>query len=230
MVPPTLLRCSFVLAALTCAHASAAQTYKVEKPRAQFVTISYDWINTQPLHFAEHPLQDLLGTDVASAQRQVYDYVTRDGATLIDVLEFKRRGNGVGVTVYPFGLSTGLALGVRGSIEQLPTIRLVFEGPGPLDHYAFTNARAYDVGASLFVADRGHGWALGSHAFVTGGIGRIQSDLGDGSRYFAEGGGGLTSGPLGVQLSVKFAWNRLTDPVDHQFLTIPVTIRGTVSF
>ena len=63
-----------------------------------------------------------------------------------------------------------------------------------------------------------------------GGGGRIRSSLGDGTRIFAEGGGGLSSGPFGVELSVKFAWNRLDEPVVHRFLTIPITLRGTLSF
>jgi hypothetical protein len=226
-----LPRAPLVLAgALTWASAAAAQPYAPEKPRPQFIMVSYDWMYTQPLHFAEHPLEDLLGTGIAGAQRESYDYATRDGETIIDVLEFKRRGRGIGVTVYPFGLRVGNALAFRGSIEQLPTIRIAFEGPGALDRYAFTSARAYDLAAGLFVSDRAAGWGLGSHAFVAGGLGRIQSDLGPGSRYFAEAGGGINSGPLGVQLSVKFGWNRLADPVDHTFLTVPVSLRGTVSF
>jgi hypothetical protein len=221
---------TLLLAIAVSPSAAGAQSDSSQKPRRQFVSVSYDWLYTQPLHFAEHPLGDLLGTEVASAQREVYDYVTRDGATLVDVLEFQRRGRGVGLTIYPFGLSVGPALAVRGSIEQLPAIRLSFEGPGALDRYTFTNPRAYDVGAGIFLADRARGWGLGSHAFVVGGIGRIQSDVGDGNRYFAEGGGGLTSGPLGVQLSVKFGWNYMSDPVEHSFLTVPVTLRGTFSF
>jgi hypothetical protein len=208
----------------------AAQTYSPEKPRRQFVSVSYDWLYAQPLHFAEHPLGDLLETEVASAQRESFEYVTRDGTTRIDVLEFTRRSNGFGITVYPFGLSVGTALGVRGSVEQLPTIRVAFDGPGALDSYEFTTARAYDVGIGLFIADRAPGWGLGSHAFVSGGLGRIGSDLGDGHRYFAEGGGGLNAGPLGVQLAVKFGWNHMTEPVDHSFLTVPITLRGMVSF
>lgn len=208
----------------------AAQTYSPEKPRRHFVSVSYDWLYTQPLHFAEHPLGDLLGTEVASAQRESYEYVTRDGTTRIDVLEFKRRSNGVGITIYPFGLSVGTALGVRGSIEELPTVRVALDGPGAFDGYAFTGARAFDVGVGLFIADRARGWGLGSHAFVAGGVGRIRSDLGDGNRYFAEGGGGLNAGPLGVQLAVKFGWNRMTEPVEHSFLAVPITLRGMVSF
>ena len=218
------------IVALLVPSLSQAQTYQVPQPRRQFVTVSLDWLYTQPLHFAEHPLEDLLGTEVASAQRQDFDYETRDGNTRITVLEFKRRSQGGGVTVFPLGLRTGTTLGIRGSFEGLPDIRLTFEGAAPFSSYVLTNARAYDVGAGIFVSDRSAGWGLGSRAFVVGGIGRISSDLGDGRRYFAEGGGGLTSGPLGIELSVKFAWNKLHDPVEHQFFTVPISIRGTVSF
>ena len=99
-----------------------------------------------------------------------------------------------------------------------------------LDSYALTDARAYDVGAGLFVADRSAGWGLGSRAFMLGGIGRIRSDLGDGTRIFAEGGGGLSSGPFGVELRSSSPGTAVDEPVDHRFLTIPITVRGTVSF
>ena len=224
-------RAGLTLAAAVLSPAAAgAQTSSPPKPQRQFVSVSYDWLYTQPLHFAEHPLSDLLGTEVASAQREAHDYETRDGATRVDVVEFKRRGNGVGVTVYPFGLSVGTTLALRGSIEQLPTIRLAFDGPGALDQYAFTSARAFDAGVGLVIGDRAPGWGLGSHAFVAGGIGRIDSDLGGGRRYFAEAGGGINSGPVGVQLAVKFGWNHMSEPLDHSFLTIPVTLRGMFSF
>lgn len=209
---------------------SAAQTYSPPQPRRQFITVSYDWLYTQPLHFAEHPLEDLVGADVASAQLSEHDYETRDGNVRIDVVEFRRRSKGAGITIYPLGLRTGSTIGVRGSFEDLPVIRLDFDGPGAPDSYVLTNARAYDAGVGLFIADRSAGWGLGSHAFLAGGLGRIRSDLGDGSRYFAEGGGGLQSGPIGVQLAIKFAWNKLNDPVEHRFMTVPVTLRATVSF
>ena len=83
--------------------------------------------------------------------------------------------------------------------------------------------------AGIYVAGRSPGWGIGSHAFVAGGVGRIRSDLGGGSRYFAEGGGGVTSGPIGVELSVKFAWNRLSEPVEHKFMTVPVSLRATLT-
>ena len=80
------------------------------------------------------------------------------------------------------------------------------------------------------MVDRSRGWGLGSRAFIVGGAGRISSNLGDGTRVFAEGGGGLSSGPFGVELSIKFAWNRVEEPVPHKFITIPIALRGTVSF
>lgn len=219
-----------IVVAFLCATPAFAQTYSVRKPRRHFVTISTDWLNTQPLHFLEHPLEDLVGRDVAAAQFEDYEYRTRDEAIRIDVLEFKRRGRGKSITIYPLGLSVGPTLGLRGSIEDLPTIRVAFAGTGAPPNYTFAGGRAYDIAAAVFVADRSPGWGLGSHAFVGGGAGRITSDLGDGKRYFGEAGGGLTSGPLGVELSVKFALNHLTEPVDHKFLTVPITVRGTLTF
>jgi hypothetical protein len=224
------IRCAVACGALLTPTLAGAQPYSEAKPRRQFVTISLDWLNTQPLHFVEHPLQDLVGTEVAAAQFQNYDYQTRDGLTRIDVLEFSRRGRGATITIYPLGVSVGTTLGIRGSVESLPTIRVTFDGPGPLDNYTFTDAHAYDVGVGIFVSDRSAGWGLGSRAFVDGGGGRIRSSLGDGTRVFAEGGGGLTSGPFGVELSVKFAWNRLDEPVVHRFFTVPISLRGTLSF
>ena len=112
-----------------------------------------------------------------------YEYRTRDEAIQIDVLEFNRSGRGASITVYPLGLSVGPALGLRVSREDLPTIRIAFNGSGAPPNYTLQSARAYDFGASLFVADHSSGWGLGSHAFVGGGIGRIRSELSDGNRY-----------------------------------------------
>jgi hypothetical protein len=218
------------VALFLCASSAFAQSYPARKPRRHFVTISTDWLNTQPLHFLEHPIQDLVGRDVATAQFESYDYRTRDEAILIDVLEFTRRGRGKSLTIYPLGLSVGPTLAIRGSIEDLPHIRIAFSGEGAPGHYELDGARAYDLAAAVYVADRSPGWGLGSHAFVGGGAGRISSVLSDGTRYFGEGGGGLSSGPLGVELSVKIALNRLTEPVDHSFITVPITLRGTLTF
>lgn len=219
-----------VLTILVAGAPAAAQDYSVKKPRRQFVTISLDWLNTEPLHFASHPLEDLVSREVADAQGAAHDYHTRDEQILIDVREFRKRNRAMSVAIYPLGLSAGTTLGIRGSIEQLPTIHVTFEGAGAPAEYRFTGARAYDVGAGVYVSDRSPGWGLGSQAFVIGGVGRIKADGRDGSRVFAEGGGGLSVGPLGVQLAVKFAWNTLDEPVEHRFLTVPITLRGTLSF
>jgi hypothetical protein len=216
--------------AILCAGPADAQSYAPRKPRRQWVTVSTDWLHTQPLHFLEHPLQDLVGRPVAAAQFQNYEYRTRDEAIRIDVLEFSRQGRGASIAVYPLGLSVGPALALRFSREDLPTIRVAFDGSGAPENYALEAARAYDFSAALYVADHSPGWGLGSHAFVGGGAGRIRSELSDGDRVFAEGGGGLTSGPFGVDLSIKFAWNHLPGPVDHHFLTVPITVRGTLTF
>ena len=209
---------------------AAAQDYTVQKPRRQFVTISIDWLNTEPLHFASHPLEDLVGRDVAAAQGEAYDYRTRDEQILIDVVEFRKRNRAATIALYPFGLSSGATLGLRGSVEEVPVIRIEFEGVDAPPDYALTGGRAYEVGAGLYVADRSTGWGLGSQAFLLGGMGQLRTDQGEGTRLFAEGGGGLNVGPLGVQIAVKFAWNRLTEPVEHRFLTIPISLRGTLSF
>ena len=221
--------CFLVILLFASASPARAQNSS-QTPRRHFVTLSYDWHYTQPLHFAEHPLEDLLGTEVAVSQSGIYEYHTRDDATNIDVVEFSHRQQGLSVTLYPFGVSTGSTLALRGSIEPLPTIRLAFVGRAPFAGYMLTGAKALDASAGVFVADRSAGWGLGSHAFVLGGIGRITSDLGGGGRYFAEGGGGLTVGPFGADLSVKFAWNHLDEPVEHRFLTVPITVRGTLTF
>lgn len=212
------------------AAAQEARDYAPGKPRRQFVTVSIDWLNTQRLHFASHPLEDLVGREVAAAQLEDYDYRTRDEQIRIDVVEFRKRNRAASVAIYPLGLSVGTTLGIRGSIEEVPTIRINFEGPDAPAPYELTDGRAYDIGAGLYVADRSAGWGLGSQAFVVGGIGRLKSDQGEGRRVFAEGGGGLSVGPFGVQIAVKFAWNKMNEPVEHRFLTVPVTLRGTLSF
>jgi hypothetical protein len=209
--------------------AAAAQTYVPVQARRQFITVSYNWLYTWPLHFAEHPVEDLVGRPVAGTDNP-NEYRSRDGSTLVNVLEFTRPGQGVGVTVYPFGLRAGPTLGVRGTIETMPDIRIAFEGPSLVEAYALTGATAYDVGVGLYVADRAPGWGLGGYAFAIGGIGRIRSDLGDGRRYFAEGGGGVQTGPIGFEISAKFGWNRMTEPVEHTFLTVPINMRATLSF
>ena len=121
----------------------------------------------------------------------------------------------------------GPTLALRAGVQDLPDIRIAFAGTGAPQNYELTGARAYDVGAALVVADHSRGWGLGSQAFVGGGRGRIHAGSRTGDRYYAEGGGGLSSGPFGVELSVRFAWNHMTDPVDHHFIT--ANARGSMA-
>jgi len=194
------------------------------------VSISYDWLYVQPYGFEQHPLSDLLGQPVREVHLESYQYQTRDGLTHVTVSEFTHRAQGLGVTVYPFGSSEGPTLAVRGSIEQMPTIRATFDGPAPVPSYELTNGHATDVAAGIDVSDRAPGWGLGSHAFVLGGIGRAHTDQMNGTRYFAEGGGGLAAGPFGVDIAFKFVVNRFSTPVAHQVFNLPISVRGTLTF
>lgn len=223
-----IVRVHLLAAALIALNAAPALSQA--QPRKQFISVSYDVFRTQPLHFGEWPVSDLVGRDVAEAQRAQHDYETSDGQTTVDVIEFKRAGRGFGVTVFPFGLATGSTLGLRVSREDLPVIRIAIAGPSLVSSYNLDDAYAIDVSAGVYVGDRAPGWGLGSHAFFGGGAGVIRSTLSDGQRLFAEGGGGLSVGPVAVQLAIKFAFNRLDAPVQHKFFTVPVALRTSVNF
>jgi hypothetical protein len=221
----------FLLLSAT-ASAARAQTsvYQPHRARKHFISVSYDWHHTTALDFGNHPLADLLGRPVSEAHLQPYDYNTRDGATEVHVLEFSHPGQGASVTLYPLGLSSGAALTVRGSVLQLPTIRLAFDGPAPAPSYSLTGGRAYDLGAGVTAGDLSPGWGLGSYAFVIGGVGHATSDQTSGRRYFAEVGGAISSGPFGVELAVKYSQTSLSTPVQHRVVSIPVTVRAMVTF
>jgi hypothetical protein len=221
----------FMLLVATATFARAQSTaYEPRRAHRHFITVSYDWHHTNAFEFEQHPLADLLGRPVSEAHLQPYDYSTRDGSTLVHVLEFSHPGQGASVTLYPFGMSTGAALTVRGSILQLPTIRLSFDGPAPSASYSLTGGHAYDLGAGVTTADLSPGWGLGSYAFIIGGIGHAATDQTGGRRYFAEAGGAISSGPFGVELAVKYSQTLLPVPVEHRVVAIPVTIRAMVTF
>ena len=203
-------------ASALCPLAAEAQPYVAAPARRQFITISYNWLYTLPLHFADHPLEDLLGTSVVetSIRRTTIGRATEYRSSAC--WNSSRPGQGVGVTVYPLGLRVGPTLGLRGYIENVPDIRVVFDGPGPLDSYTLTNALAYDVGAGLYVADRAPGWGLGAYAFIVGGWARSRATSATGNRYFGEGGAVSNQGRSGSRFPAKFAWNYLSEPVEHR--------------
>jgi hypothetical protein len=220
----------WLVAALAAPDAPQPQPYQVPKARRHFVSVSYERQYVQPIGFEKHPLEDLLGQEVNEVHLESFHYRTEDNQTLVTVLEYGKRATAIGATVYPFGSSVGATLAIRGSIESLPDIRVNFTGPAPSPTYVLTNGRALDVGVGIDMSDRAPGWGLGAHAFVLGGIGRAHTDQLDGRRYFVEGGGGLTSGPLGVDVSFKYSVNRFTMPVEHSIRMIPISVRGTLSF
>jgi len=229
------LVCLFGTALLFASAAEvSAQSFRQFKPQARkhWFDVSVSWLNTVPLHLKDAPLEQLVGRELGTSQRKDWDYESRadGGLTKVDVLEYRRRARGFGLAVYPFGSATGPALMVKGSYETLPVFRATISGPANVNSYSLTDGKAWDAGIGVIVADRAPGFGLGSHAYVVGGVGRIDTNLGGGTRVFGEGGGGLSVGPVGVELAVKFAYNKLTQPVDHAFYTVPVTLRATFGF
>lgn len=230
-----ILVCLVGTAALFLSLADAsAQTSRQFKPKArkQWFAVSTTWLNSMPLHLKSAPLEQLVGRELSTAQRKDWDYESRGdgGITTVDVLEYRRRARGFGLAVYPFGSSSGATLMLKGAYEPLPVFRAVIAGPSDVSSYALTDGTAWDAGVGIIVADRAPGWGLGSHAYVVGGVGRIDTNLGNGTRVFGEGGGGLSVGPIGVELGVKFAYNKLAEPVEHGFYTVPITLRATIGF
>jgi len=206
------------------------QTYQAPKARRHFISVTFETQFLQPYSFNKHPLADLLGQPVDEVHLQTFQYRTRDGQTLVNVLEYGKRAGGIGATVYPFGSSVGATLALRASLESVPPIRVAFTGPAPAPTYELTNGRVTDFGIGIDMSDRSAGWGLGAHAFVMGGIGKITTDQMDGNRYFGEGGGGVTSGPFGVDISLKFSVNKFSTPVPHRIYLIPISVRGTLTF
>lgn len=226
-------RSLLALACLACVFwlpSTATAQFRQDEPRRQWISLSLDGMHTLPLHFGDKPVEQLVGKETGGVREPGIDYRSADGDTTVAVDEFRRRNYGVGLTVYPVGAGNGASLAVRLAYEQLPIIRLTIQRPTGTELYELTDGRSVDLGAGVVVSDRSAGWGLGSQAFVIGGVGRIRGERGDGERYFAEGGGGVNIGPFGVVLAVKFAYNRLHDPRDHDFWTVPMTLRGTLSF
>jgi len=220
----------WLVAALAAPERPQPRAYQAPKARRHFVSVWVAREFVEPYSFHTHPLSDLLGQPVHEVHLESFQYRTQDSKTVVNVVEYGKRASEIGATVYPFGSSVGPTLAVHGSIETIPSIRVSFTGPAPSPTYELTNGRATDVGVGLDMSDRSAGWGLGAHAFLVGGVGRIQTDQRNGTRYFAEGGGGVTSGAFGVDISLKFSVNRFTAPVPHRVYMIPISVRGTLTF
>jgi hypothetical protein len=217
-------------AASLAAPAPQARPYQPQKARRHFITLYAERQFVQGSGFDKHPLEELLGQEVNGVHLQSYDYRTKDTLTLVTVDDFGRRATAVGATVYPFGSSEGATLAIRGSLESIPDVRVSFSGPAPSPTYGLTGGRALDVGAGIDMSDRAPGWSLGTHAYVIGGVGRAITDQRNGTRYFVEGGGGVTFGALGFDIAFKYVTNNFTLPVDHSVRVIPISLRATLGF
>jgi hypothetical protein len=218
------------LAASLTAAPPQSRPYKPAKARRHFITLYAERQFVHANGFARHPLQDLLGQEVDEVHLQSYQYVTKDNQTQVTVNEFGQSASAIGATIYPFGSSSGPTLAIRGSFETIPDIHLSFAGPAPAPTYDQTGGQALDVGAGVDMSDRSAGWGLGTHAFVIGGVGRAITEQRDGRRYFIEGGGGIMFGPFGVDVAFKYLVQTFTTPIDHSIRTVPIILRGTVSF
>jgi hypothetical protein len=218
------------LAAALAAPVPQARPYQAPKARRHFITMYAERQFVQASGFNKHPLEDLLGQEVDEVHLQSYQYRTKDNQTLVTVDEFGRRATAIGAMVYPFGSSQGPTLAIKGSLESIPNVRLSFSGPAPSPTYTLTGGRALDVGVGVDMSDRSHGWGLGSHAYVVGGLGRAMTDEMKGKRYFVEGGGGVIFGALGFDVAFKYVSNSFTAPVDHSIAAIPISVRVTLGF
>jgi hypothetical protein len=225
-----LIQCAAALCLTAALAGPPPQAYQARHARRHFIAVYFERQFVQGNGFAKHPLEDVLGQEVNEVHLESFQYRTHDGQTLVNVDEFGRRAAGVGAFIYPFGSSEGATLAIKGSIDTIPNVRVSFTGPAPVGTYALTNGRAYDVGVGIDMSDRSPGWGLGSHAYLVGGTGRAVTDQANGTRYFAEGGGGVMFGPLGFDIAFKYVVNRFSVPVSNSVAMIPVSVRGTVSF
>ena len=88
-------------------------------------------------------------------------------------------------------------------------------------------AKDFSVGVIVSVASAVGVW---EHISSSSGIRQTERGTRSGDRYLGEAGAGLNVGPLGFQVAVKIAYNKLSDPRAHSFYTVPISLRGTLSF
>jgi hypothetical protein len=200
------------------------------EPRKQWVTITLDWAYSRPLHFKERPLEQLAGVELGESRQAEPEFRSEDGLTTVDIFELSRPVHGWSVSAYPLGAGNGPSLMVRYAYETLPVTRFEIRNPSGSELYLLRDGSSKDFGVGVIVSDRQRGWGLGAHSFFLAGFGRLSGERGSGDRYFGEAGAGINVGPLGFQFAVKLAYNKLADPRTHRFFTVPIALRGTLSF
>ncbi len=207
-----------------------AQATDPIQPRKQWVTFTLDWAYSQPVHFKERPLEELAGVELGETRQAAPEYRSADGLTTVDVFELNRPIHGWSIAAYPFGAGNGPSLMVRYAYETLPVTRFEIRNPGGSELYLLRDGHAKDFSIGVMISDRQRGWGLGAHSYFVGGFGRLSGERGPGDRYLVEAGAGINVGPVGAQFAVKLAYNKLEDPRAHSFYTVPISLRGTLSF
>ena len=207
-----------------------AQAAEPVQPRRQWVTFTLDWAYSHPLHFKERPLEQLARVELGETRQAAPDFRSGDGLTTVDILELERPIHGWSVAAYPFGARNGPSLMVRYAYETLPVTRFEIRNPAGSELYLLRDGSARDFSVGVIISDRQRGWGLGAHSFFLGGLGKLSGERGSGDRYLGEAGAGINVGPIGFQFAIKLAYNKLEDPRAHSFYTVPISLRGTLSF
>lgn len=224
---------AFLFASLAVSGITHAQEPNSDKHvfQRQFVTLTIDWRSTQPINFKKYPLEQLVKVPL-EWNYELGGYHSNDQSISITDAKLDGRKLGIGAMVYPFGLKKeGTTLAIRGNYEALPNIGFLIKSPEGQEWYHLKNAQAYDLGiGAISAGGNSDGWGLGSYAFIVIGVGYINEPRGNGSSYFAEAGGRIAAGPLGVEMFFGVRNNKLPNPRPHSFFTVPIGLRAAVTF
>jgi hypothetical protein len=198
--------------------------------RRQFVSVTIDRLNAFLIGFEKHPLQQIAGDDLEFDFTKKFYRNTDESISIRDV-RIDPWNRAVGIMIYPFGVSNGTTLVLQGKSETLPMIHFVVNHPDHQESYTLGGGRARDLGIGAISCQRRAGWSgVGACAFIIGGTGWIDEPRGDGRRYFAEGGARISVGPAGAEMFFRLAYHRLENPEPHNFVTVPLGVRGVLTF
>lgn len=226
-----LITCGFMLIGIS-PNVLAQMPQSTNKPRKQFITFYIQRSQISPLHFKELTLDKLAGTELPFNYESGPDrYRSEDGSITVTGTRFSGNTKGVGVMLYPFGVSNNTTLVVKAGYETLPDIRFRLNFPDKQESYELINGRSRDFGLGVTSGGRNQGWwGMGARSFLIIGKGWITEQHGNGSRYFVEAGGGISFGVIGVDIVFGVNENRILKPRPYKFYTVPMGLRATLSF
>jgi hypothetical protein len=223
-----LTRCAFALTLLLIPHTAFSQS--APQPRRQFVTFTLDGLNASVIEFRKYPLEQLAGERLEFDFNRGF-YANADESISVRGIRIHSRARGYGLMLYPLGVANGTTLALHARYETLPRIRFVMNRPGGQQNYLLEDGEARDLGLGFISCRRNPGWTgLGACAFLIAGTGWLEGSMGDGRRYFAEGGGRMMVGPLGAELFFRIARHTFANPQTHNFVTVPLGLRASLSF